>query len=495
MTGRNGSTAGGPQRSGLARGTLRVLLAESLVVPAGLVTAAFLGRAFGPADFGLFMLAASIVLTLQWMVVAMFSRATVKLVTEAADWRPAGAAVLRWNAGAGTAMALGLWLVSGRLAVALGEPLLAPTLTLFALEIPIGSAAAACRSVLSGLEAYRARAMTGALRWILRPLLIIGLVQLGFSVTGAVAGSILAAAATFVVAQSLARVPLTAGAFPAGRLWRLALPVFALAVSLRLLDRVGLFALKAFGGTADEVGWYAAAQGLAVVPGLFAMSFTPLLLAALTAALARGDEATARRVAHIALRLAIGFLPLAAFGAAAAPELIDALFGPGFEPAATLAGPLLLAATALAVISVSTAILIAKDRVTQAGACLWPVLPIAVMAHTVVVPRFGPAGAAMVTCAAACVGAVATVTVVFTVWRLDAPGGTFVRSVLVGCGVAVLAVLWPAPGAWVILKGAVATLAIAAGFAALGEFGPEDRELARRIMRGPASAPAHSPAV
>jgi len=478
-------------RTGLAGGTIRVLLAEALVVPAGLITSVFLARVLGPEPFGVFMVAASVVVTLEWIVVTMFSRATVRLVAEAADWRPVGAAVLRWHVGLGLAAGAALWLSADAVAAALDEPLLAPCLALFAIEVPLACAAAACRSILTGRQAYRARAIAGAARWIARPVFVVALVAMGLSLTGAILGSILAALGGFVAAQLLARVPIAARRFPARRLWHLALPVFVLAVSLRLLDRLGLLALKALGGSTADAGWYAAAQSFSVAPGVFAMSFSPLLLAALTAAQTRGDEPGARRVAQGALRLVIGFVPLAAFGAAAAPEVVDLIFGSRFHPAARLVGPLLLGAVALAMISVASAILIARDRVKEASVCLWPLLPLAAAGHVVMVPRLGGMGAALVTCVAAVAGAVAALAIIFAVWRVRPPWGTCARSLLLAVLMAAVALAWPTPGLWLLVKAAILTAAIAAGFVALGELDPEDRRALRRIARGSDDAGGH----
>ena len=76
-------------------GTIRVFLAEALILPTGLLTAAFLTRRLGPEGYGLLTLVATIVSWVEWSITSVFARAAVKFVGEAQDWRPVGATVLR----------------------------------------------------------------------------------------------------------------------------------------------------------------------------------------------------------------------------------------------------------------------------------------------------------------------------------------------------------------------------------------------------------------
>jgi O-antigen/teichoic acid export membrane protein len=472
--------------AGLARGTVQVMGAESLALPAGLIMAAYLGRALGPADYGLFMVAASIITTLQWTIGQVFARATVRLVGEADDWRAAGSAVLRAQAALGLIVAAGVWASAGFLAHQLAEPRLATLLRWFALEIPIAAANVACRNVLTGRREYGARALAGAARSVGRPLFVIAFVAAGWSVIGAVAGSVAAALAIHAVAQGLARVPLGRPAsFPTRRLWQLAVPMFILALSLRLIDRIGLLAVKFFGGTTADAGWFAAAQNFTVPPALFAMSFSPLLLASLTPAWLRQDHDEVARTGRLALRVVMLLAPGAALAAGAAAEIIRFIYGPAFEPAAVLAPPLLVAAVALMLVSVASALLMAADRTRLASACLWPVLPGTVVAHMLVVPAHGALGAAMVTAAATAVAALASLALVGFALGIRAPGTTLLRSLVVAAGAFVLAASWPTAGVWLLAKALVGCTLVGVALAALGEFDADDVARLRRIIGTP----------
>ncbi len=72
---------------------------------------------------------------------------------------------------------------------------------------------------------------------------------------------------------------------------------------------MGLFAIQALGSSPLEAGWYAAAQNFAIAPGLFALSFSPLLLAEVTRVRTHGTPEAARALVAQALRVVVALLP------------------------------------------------------------------------------------------------------------------------------------------------------------------------------------------
>ena len=79
----------------MVEGTIRVFLGEMLLLPTGLLTAAYLTRKLAPEGYGLFTVSATMVAWIEWSIAAIFAGAALKLIGEADDWRPIGAAVAR----------------------------------------------------------------------------------------------------------------------------------------------------------------------------------------------------------------------------------------------------------------------------------------------------------------------------------------------------------------------------------------------------------------
>jgi O-antigen/teichoic acid export membrane protein len=472
-------------RHHMVEGTIRVFLGEALLLPTGLITAAFLTRKLAPEGYGLFTIAATIVAWIEWSIAAIFSRAAFKLIGEADDWRPIGAAVARLHVALGGFTALALALCASPIAVLLKTPALADYLRLFAIDIPIFSLAQAHRSILVGVGAFRQRAMVTAVRWIARLLLIVTLVQTGLSIRGAIIGSIgaslleLACCRFYVQPQLFGRI-----SFPIRQLWDYAVPLLLYAVSMRLLDKLDLFMLQGLRGHAAEAGIYGAAQNLTLVPGLFALSFSPLLLSTLSRMVRGGQHGQARHTARDALRVVIGILPFAALTSGAAEEIAVRVFGEAFRPASTPLAVLIFGSVGFLAISVATAILTAAGKPRWTVLITAPLVPASIAGNIWMIPKFGTLGAALVTTLVATVGALTAVATVRRFWQISIPTATLARSLLISAGAYVLAAAWPASTLLLLtLKLSAIGVLILFGFYALGEFNAAELDSARALFR------------
>ena len=306
----------------VADGTARIFLAEALLLPAGLVIAIYLTRRLGPEQYGLYTLAATLIVWLGWGTAPLLSRATIKLVSEAHDWRPVAATALRVHVVCGLGLTILVAAAAAPIATLLSEPRLTPYIRLFALELLPLNIARAHHGIMVGTGRFRQQALVSAVRWPARLLFIVLLVEAGLSVTGAILGIVAAMLLEVAAYWRVVRPGFFArSAFPVRRVWSYATRLFLSALCIQLFTRMDLFALSALGGTAADAGRYGAAQNLSVIPGLFALSFSPLLLSTLGGLLRTGDWQRARMIGRDAMRLVIGMLPFAGMAAGAAPEV------------------------------------------------------------------------------------------------------------------------------------------------------------------------------
>ncbi len=467
-------------------GTVRSFLAESLILPAGLITTVVLTRRLGADGYGLFTLAATLVAWLEWTLTAVFARATYKCIGEVSDWRPVGTVVLRLHLCVSIVCALLLAVLAGPIAAMLGEPSLAGYLRLFAIDIPIFSMAHAHRSILIGTGGFRQRAWLSAGRWTVRLVLIVALVGLaGFSINGAIVAGIGTSLVELALARRFIQPALFGKAdFPVRRLWEAVVPLFLSAVALRLFDKLDLFMLKTLGATAALAGVYGVAQNLTVVVGIFVTSFIPLLLSTLTRLLRDGHEEHARLMARDSMRLVLLLLPLAGLSAGAAGEIVRLIAGPKFAAAGPLLAVLIFEAVVGALWSAANATLTAAGKAKWTFRIAVPVVPLALVGHLLMIPRFGAMGAAAVTTGLTVIGAAVAVFVVWRLWRVVPPVASVARSALLCVGAFALAALWPTVGAMLVVKLAVISLLVVVGFLALGEFSRREITLAWSLVPG-----------
>jgi O-antigen/teichoic acid export membrane protein len=482
------TTAQPARQSGVraGAGATQIFLAEMLILPTGLITAAYLTRTLGPAQYGLFTLCATIVTWLGWLVASTLGQATLKLIGENRLQEPRRsplvAALFRLHLGA----AFGTWVLlmvgADLIARRFGEPALAGYLRLFALEIATFGMAAFHRDLLIGMGRFIERARAAAVRWVVRMVLILALVQSGLSVYGAILGSVIASAAELAIARYYVRPsPFVRGPLPA-RLFPVVAPLAAYAVTMQLLNKLDLFLLKALGGSAAEAGYYGAAQNLTMAVTLLTLAFSPTLLTHLAALRSSGRRDEARHTAALALRCAFLLAPLAAAAAGARDEVVVLLFGERFGPSAPLFAMLVCAELALVVMSLATALLVAADHQKRALVIALLMLPVAVALHLYLIPRYGPFGAACVTACVACGGGSLMFFAALVAWDLPVPIATILRATGLAAASYAAAGVSCDPVALVVVKLAVIAIAVALGFLALGEISGEERHELRALL-------------
>jgi len=473
-------------------GTTRIFLAEALLLPTGLVTAAYLTRTLGAAEYGVLTLAVTIVIWLEWSIVSLFARASYKFVAEADDWQPVATTLVRLHLAAGVAGGLIVAATCIPVANALDLPSIRPYLLLLALDVPLFVTGAAYRAVLVGTGDYVRRAWASVARSMVRLILIFVLVPAGLSVTGAVLALIGASVADLAVARSGAPVPIFTRAGAATRpMLGFMVPLALAAITGRLVDRLDILMLRALGESIAATGFYGAAQNLAIVPALLAQAGGPVVLATTTRLLRDGTTTDARAFANHALRGAILMVPFAAIAAGSAHELVPVIFGRAFAPAAPMFAILIYAAAALLFVIAAMGILTAANRPGVTLAIMAPLLPIAAAAHVVVIPRWQAVGAASVTAGVNTLGLILAVVATTRCFGARPTAATAMRVTAVSIAAHAAALAWSTPGVAVALKLVLLSLAVPVAFAVLGEFTSAERRaivdaVARRLAWRPA---------
>lgn len=488
--------SGKPPRDGRsASSSFQVLAAEALVVPTGILVAALVTRTLGASGYGLFTLALAIVLATENVLGSLFGRATVKLVSEASDPRPAAAAASRLYFALGLVAMLLLWAAAEPLARLFEAPRFAVLLRIAALDLPAAALARSLRDTLIGLGRFDRRARAAAVRWSSRLVLIAVALLAGLGVEGALAACVGATLLEALASRTgLGLLTASTAGFPLSRLLAYSLPLFLYGIGVSLFARLDLFALKSLGFDAAAVGLYAAAANAAGSFQFGAVVLSPLLLSTLSRRLADGRLREARTLVRDALRFALVAIPFAAIAAGAAPELLRLVYGAGFESAAPVMRLLMVAAAAHVVTGVAVGAIVAAGH-TWRIAALGALPPLVALAgYVLAIPRFGSLGAAAVSTAVAVATAAATLALVAAAWEVLPPAATALRAVLVAVPLVVIALLWQPSALGTLLEVAVLGAAAALLLAAAGELdGIELQRVAagvRRLLGRPSAAPA-----
>jgi O-antigen/teichoic acid export membrane protein/GT2 family glycosyltransferase len=460
---------------GSARGAFRLFIGESLVVPTGLLTVAYLTRHLGPAGYGLFTLAATIVLWIEHAITSFCSRPTVRFVGTVEDPATVAATASRIRLVIDVAAMVLVWLVAPAVSDLLGEVEMTGILRLFALDIPLFGRARVQRDVLVGLGRYSRAALATSGRWIFRLFLIVILVEAGFSIEGAVIGSICASIIEALLNRTgFGGLLIGKAGFPVLRMFGYAIPLFLSSVLMLLFNRMDLFLVKILGATTADVGAYAASQNAALVVGIIGSALSPVVLSTVSRQRAAGDLEAARGSVRNGLRAVLLYMPVAVLVSTSAEEIVPFLFGHGFGAGIPVLAILSIAAVALVFHGVGCATLTAAGEPRLVLLLTVPVPVIALAGHLAAIPRYGMTGAAAVSLVVTVLGASFVLIGVVRVWRTWSGWLTVIRVGFASLAVGLASASWSAPSFWIVVK-----LPVLAGlafvlFLALGELRPAE---------------------
>lgn len=437
--------------SGLLNGSALILFADLLMVPAGLLIVAMLTRWLGPEGYGLFALSASLVAGIEWGLASILSRPTIHGVGQAIDWRPVARTLLIWHLVLATAVLLVLWILAQPIAGLLGEPTLVTYLALFACDLPFFLLAQAYRNILTGRGQFAARALTGASRWLARLVLIAIAVELGLSIPAAILGSIGASIVELAIGRWALGPVGSVGSADAAALKRLALPLVVSAASIAFLSKMDLFLIKMLGTSVEEAGLYAAAQNLAILPGIFGQAVSAVVLSMLTRMRIEGQIAIFRQTAEQSLQASLYLLPLAGLIAGGASGIAVLCFGPAFKEAAPFVSILMVGAVAQVFIGMLMAILIADGHMHWTMALASPLVLLAIGGHLWSIPVWGPLGAAWTTSGTMFVGASAGYVTVRFLCSIHLGFGSLARALFFGGLGFGVSTMGPTGSAWMLI--------------------------------------------
>lgn len=467
-----------------ALGTLQFLAAQAIALLLGFAISVVLTRALGPELYGLYSVAVVIINWIDLSLASLFHGPSIKFVAEAERWHEMASALVQAEGVLSAIVALLLISLATPFAQLLRAPTLAPYLRLLALSLPITGLSRAHRSALIAQGAFGRSILPALAYWPVRLLLALFLLHRGLSVWAGVWALVAASMVELLVTRLFVRPSLLQRFhFPLRRFWAYSLPLSLNSMSIRLVTRVDLLLVQALAGAA-ATGFYGAAQNLSLIPlGFLGSALSSPLLSTLSRLGNEQRTEEAQAIVRNALRFLLCLLPFAALVAGGAGQIVRLLYGPAFLPTAGMLAWLIIGALALTVIGVCSSLLTAAGRPGLTLPLTAPLLPVAVIGHYLLIPKFGAAAAAAVTSMAAILGSLACLVVVMDIWGVQLPLATALRSLVLSAFAYVVAALWPAQGALLLLKLAFLATLLALAFVLLGELTRAEMEQLRSSLR------------
>ncbi|GBD42019.1 hypothetical protein HRbin39_01406 [bacterium HR39] len=395
-------------------GTSALFAARLFLLASGLVVSILLARGLGPADFGLYGLAITLLTWVQLLIGWSMPGAVARLAPHhARDPRIAGTALVLLAAAATLGYAL-VWWVAPRAAAALARPELTWVLRLLFLDLFFTAAMAVYHGLFYadgrvGWVGVTLIVQSGVKLALIAGLLVFGL-DLERVILAHLAGSLaaLALVATRVAPPRPAFVPGFARALCAG-----SLGLLGYTLAYQFQANAGIWWTAAlWPERPDATGAFAAAQTVTRVLTVVQSALSAVLFARVADAVARAAAAEARAEIATALRYAlILLLPAVAALWASAGAVVELLYGEAYAEAASILRWLALGGLGAGLLDILAHGLMGGFGLWRGVVVAAVVVPAALLSGIVLVPLLGPAGVA----AALAVGTLAA-TALAAVW-------------------------------------------------------------------------------
>ena len=252
---------------------------------------------------------------------------------------------------------------------------------------------------LSGLKRFFAENCLVSIYSIVRPVAVIFLISLGFGVSGAMYGFLLASTlATIVGIRMMAGVANEPRNLKAKDIWSPSISNIVIFGSVTVLLNIDLLFVKHFMAGMDSAGLYTAAAAFSKTPYWFLLSFGTIALPLVASSFGKGDLPQCRIYLSQVLRYStLIFLPLIVIMAATSTDLIVFFYKSEYEFAGFPLRILIFGIWFVGLISIIAYIMIAIGRERLMAFMSLCTIVLDVILNIFLVPRFGLIGAAVAT--------------------------------------------------------------------------------------------------
>ena len=272
--------------------------------------------------------------------------------------------------------------------------------------IPFAMLAVIATGYFNGLRWYSKQSISWIISYILKPVLIFGLVFAGFSVFGAVLGFALAPVIGLIVALYFAGLPKRVKPFSRKKILLFALPVTLQVVLTQYITNIDLLVLKALVEIPEEIGYYSAASMISKVPVSLLAALNMAIFPAISATTYQNDAIRTKTYVSESLRYLIMLLmPASIMISLTSDELVSLLYTSKYILAGEPLKILIIGILFFGLFAYFLNIIIAagKPKISMILSAI--TLFIAFTLNISLIPIFGMIGAALATTLSCLIGA------------------------------------------------------------------------------------------
>jgi stage V sporulation protein B len=438
----------------MAKGTFYQLISGVIFVVSGYIIHIGLGRHLGPELYGVFGVILSL-LGINYLFLLSGVRDSVSKFTaqDPVLAHPILKQGLKVQGALSLTLAFLYFGLSSVVANWLNDASLIQYIRLSALAIPLTAMYTAYLGSLNGMRFFGKEAVIKAIYSIAKVFLVFAFVFLGFQISGAICGYILAALVALLVARYICKFEKTPASFDYKRIIKFATPIIIFSGVATLLTNLDLLFVKAILQDNSQAGLYTAASNLTRTPLPIFYAFSLTLFPAIAKSTLRKDLVQTQTHIKSSLRyLTMLLIPVAFLISATSKDLIELFYSSKFSSAGEPLSILIFGMSFFSVFTLLVTIINASGRPAVSMIFAIIIIPVSVVLNLILIPAYQLVGAAMATSISILFGVLIAGSYVYTKYRTLLNFSSLLKILSASLMIFMIAIICKASGSFLLVE-------------------------------------------
>lgn len=396
----------------MGRGTLYLMIANTVFLISGYVIHIGLGRYLGPETYGIFGVVLALMSTTTLILISGFPDAVSKYIAEDNSRLSSIVYTSRRIQVLLSTVIFALYFgLAGVIANLFHDPRLILYIRISAFSIPLYAIYQVyCAGYLNGLRLFSKQSKIMILSSLVRIGIVLALVFLGLSIKGAIIGYLCAAMVGLLLSwHYLGPVGKSSVKFEWSKLIKFGIPATLFAAMLYLIISIDLFAVKAIIREDVDTSYYTSASTIAKTPYFIFTGLAVALLPSISRATSMNDNQLAASYINQSIRyMLILLIPGILLISATASDLVSLVYSSEYIEASGPLSILIFGCAFLAVFLVLSHIIMGSGKPNVVFGIASPLVAVDIVLNIVLVPDYGLIGAAWATTLTALIGMIIT---------------------------------------------------------------------------------------
>lgn len=460
-------------RASAAAGSVIQIGARIGVLLLSVVLMGYLARRLGTAEYGRYAVAVVLINWLTITIAAATGGATVRLVAGQKNGHRYAVSMLQMVGVLSGTLAVVIALAAQPLADLLRSPAIAPLLRILSVDFALGTVAGIYVGILVAQGRYGLSAMTAVAAILTQLLAAFFLIERGLLAAGACWAVVAGAVVQLVMGRWASGIAFfSRDRVPFGDLWGHTRLLAGAQLALRISQSMDLLAVKFFAVSPALAGLYAGGQNIGQAGFMLFGPTQSVLLQSMAKSRQEENHIDAARTGTLYLRVALTYGALLCALSVLADDIAIFVLGPSFAASGPILAILLWAVAFRLLAATGRTLISAVGEKVSIMLPLVLLIALGIVAYAIAIPRGGIMAAAAVALGLAAAAGFTSLREGLKMMGMAFPWANTLRIAAAAAVTAVVAIVLPSSGWWLVANLSTACLVYAALLYLLKEWRP-----------------------